>query len=398
MSGRPAWLPDEPQELLLEACLLADIRRARESFVAWSRRVNVERLDAGSYRLLPLLWKRLPVLGVDHPSRHVLKGVYRRTWYANQIQVARVSGLVAALRHADIKAMVVKGVPLAIEAYRDIGARPMSDGDIVVPRASARRAVETLVDAGFRPGVTPLTGAMVAGSPATARWTVGPRPLPAFDEAYFGVRHAHGFDSSDGFAVDLHWAVFQGGCDRGADDAVWSRAHSIDLRGEPALAPSPEDHLLLLLAHGARWNPIPPIRWVADAVVLLRSTTPSWPTLIEESRRRGLVLPAREMLDWIETRFSVGVPREVLAALRSEPVGPAESRAWSLRVAPPGIRSGIEELAYLRARHRVLRCDPGAGPMPPFPAFVRHVLGAESLVQVGLYSLGETFRRLGARP
>ncbi|MEI8357947.1 MAG: nucleotidyltransferase family protein [Deltaproteobacteria bacterium] len=397
MSPHTAWRPDDTQQLLLEACLLDDLARARESLDAWSRRADVGRLDSGSYRLLPLLWKRLPYLGSEFPSRDLLKGVYRRTWYANRLSIGRLSRLVSVIRAADVPAMVVKGVPLSLEAYRDAGVRPMGDGDLVVPRVSAHRAVETLVAAGWRPGVTPLTGAMVEGSPATARWTVGPRPLEAFDESYFGVRHAHGFATDDGFDVDLHWALFQGCCDRGADDAVWARAHPLDLGGEWALAPSPADHLLLLLAHGARWNPIPPIRWVADVVSLLRTSTPSWPIFLADARRRGLVVPARDMLTWLEPRFSVGVPREVLEALRSEPVEAADEHAWARRSAPPGVASGLDELAYLRDRHRALRSDPLAGVVPPFPAFVRHVLGAESLLQVGLYGAGEIARRLGAR-
>lgn len=399
MKARPAWLPDDSQRLLLEACLLDDERRARASLASWTARVDVERLDAGSYRLLPLLWKRLPALGADHPARDLFKGVYRRTWYANQLTIARVAGLAGALRGAGIPAMVLKGIPLALEAYGDVGVRPMGDGDVAVPRASAHRAVELLVASGWRPGITPLTGAMVEGSPATSRWTVGPRPPAAFDDAYLGTRHAHGFSSPDGFSVDLHWALFQGRCERGEDDGAWSRAHPIDLRGQSVLVPSPADHLLLLLAHGARWNPIPPIRWAADAFRLLRATAPSWPTFLGEARRRGLVLAAREMLGWLDSELSAGIPADVLATLRDEPVGHAERRAWARRVAPPSIGSGLDELAYLRERHRALRHDPLAGAVPAFPAFVRHVLGARSLLQVGLYAAGEAGRRLrGTQP
>lgn len=394
MSAGPAWLPDDSQRLLLEACLLDDERRARTSLASWTRGVNVERLDAGSYRLLPLLWKRLPALGADHPARELLKGVYRRTWFANRLSIARVAGLAGVLRRAGIPALVLKGIPLALEAYGDVGLRPMGDGDLAVPRASAQRAVELMVGCGWRPGITPLTGAMVEGSPATARWTVGPRPAAAFDDAYLGTRHAHGFSTPDGFSVDLHWALFQGFCERGEDDAAWSRAHPLELHGETVLVPSPADHLLLLLVHGARWNPVPPIRWVADAFRLLRSTAPSWPTFLGEARRRELVLPVREMLGWLDSELSADIPRQVLAALRDEPVGAAERRDWERRGAPPSIGSGLDELAYLRARHRALRRDPRLGHIPPFPAFVRHVLGATSLVQVGLYAAGEASRRL----
>ena len=61
MTPPPAWQPTADQQLLLDACLAADDDAG--AFVAWRRRVDIERLDFGSYRLLPLLWFPLLLQG-----------------------------------------------------------------------------------------------------------------------------------------------------------------------------------------------------------------------------------------------------------------------------------------------------------------------------------------------
>ena len=398
MSARPAWLPTSMQQHLLDACLL-DAARARRAFGNWRPLIDIDRLDAGSYRLLPLLWKRISLLGFDDPARNVIKGVYRRTWYFNQIVIARAADLVATLASSGISAMILKGAALTLQNYRDEGVRPMGDIDIAVPRSSARRAVDVLVNAGWAPGVTPLTGAMVEGTPATVGWTVGPRPLTSFDDAYFGVRHAHGFKGLGGMEVDLHWFLFQGACDLRVDDTAWAAVRPLTLRGVSAVAPDPADHLLLLLAHGSRWNPIPPVRWVADAVTLLRTEAAlRWERVVAGARSRGLTLLAREMLTYLEDRFAVGVPDKIFSQLHAAPITWLERRAYELRVSPPGIATGLEELRYLHERHRAFRRSAAGNGVPGFPAFVRHVLGARSLAQVGLYTASEVVRRIRERP
>ena len=223
---------------------------------------------------------------------------------------------------------------------------------------------------------------------------MGARPVAAFDAAYFGVRHAHGFKGLGGVDVDLHWFLFQGDCDPGMDDAVWAAARPLTWRGASAVAPDPADHLLLLLAHGSRWSPTPPVRWVADAVTLLRTEhAVRWERVVAGARARGLTLLTADMLAYLERRFAVGVPGEALRDLHAAPITSRERRAYRLRVSPPGIATGIEELRYLRSRHRALVRSGPAAAVPAFPAFVRHILGAASLAQVGRYAALEALRR-----
>ena len=394
MTAHPAWLPGNSQQLLLDACLLDD-ERALRAFSEWRSLVDTDTLDPGSFRLLPLLWKRMRALDIEDPSRGKFKGVYRKTWYANVLAIQRASLILETLTVSGVPAMVLKGIALTLEHYHDAGARPMGDIDIAVPRGFARQAVSSLVELGWTPEITPLTQARIAGSSGVERWTVGPRPARDFDDDYFDARHAHGF-AMTGVQLDLHWFLMQGDCEAGIDDSAWADARPLKVGSASTLSLSPADHLVLLLAHGARWNPVPPVRWVADAVTLIRAEPQlSWEKVVEVARRRDLVLLVRNLLGYLERRFAVGVPESVTRELANLPVKRRERRNYRLRVSTPGIAAGIEEVFHLRTRYLARRhTSTDSKSLRSFPAYVRHVLGAASLPHVGGYALSEIVRRM----
>ncbi len=389
----PSWQPTVVQQDLLEACLL-DGERARVAFQRWRERADLDTLDTGSARLLPLLWRRQSGAFPGDPVLARGKAEYRRAWCLNQVAIARGAALIGRLEAAGIPAMYLKGAALAVGQYGDPGVRPMDDIDIAVPRSQARAAVEALVREGWVPGVTPLAGARDIGDAAGGGWEVGARPLAAFDEAYFFARHAHGFEAPDGVNVDLHWCLFQGHCDPGVDDAAWAATRTVLIHQTEVRVPDPADHLLLLLAHGARWNPIPAIRWIADAVTLIRREPDlAWDRLIAEAQARRITLQTTEMLADLEDRFAVGVPPTVLVRLRSAPVGRAERNEYRIKTSEPSFRLGLQELRWLYARHRAFRRHHRSLRTPAFPGYVRHVLDAPGLVQVGSYAVAELRRR-----
>jgi hypothetical protein len=208
---------------------------------------------------------------VDAGTWALIQGAYRKTWYHNQLLLAAARELAALLGNAGIPVMLLKGAPLALTNYRDVGARPMGDLDLAVPVAFARKAVERMLAHGWTPEATPLTATMTPGRRHDAGWIPGLRTLAGFDERYFNVRHAHGFRRANGLGIDLHWHVFQGDCDPESDDDTWRHAGVVTHGGCSFQIPTQEEHLLLILAHAARWSPTSSIRWVADAGTLLQA-------------------------------------------------------------------------------------------------------------------------------
>lgn len=66
-------------------------------------------LTLGSYRLLPLLFHNLHTQGIEDPFLKRFKGVYRNTWYKNQILFHAVTPLLNCFHDADIKTLILKG-------------------------------------------------------------------------------------------------------------------------------------------------------------------------------------------------------------------------------------------------------------------------------------------------
>jgi hypothetical protein len=391
---KPAWQPSAQQELLLEACL-AGGDRAAIARRAWVGTVDLQNLEAGSQRLLPLLAARSSPRDVEAGTWALIQGAYRKTWYHNQLLLAAARDLAALLGNAGIPVMLLKGAPLALTNYRDVGARPMGDLDLAVPVAFARKAVERMLGHGWTPEATPLTATMTPGRRHDAGWIPGLRTLAGFDERYFNVRHAHGFRRANGLGIDLHWHVFQGDCDPESDDDTWRHAGVVTHGGCSFQIPAPEEHLLLILAHAARWSPTSSIRWVADAGTLLQANPGlDWARFLIVAAQRRQTGAAGELLTYLAHRFPIAVPAEVRQALAAHPVTRQTRSSDRRSRARPTPLTGVTELLYLHARYRTLRRRFPAACPPGFPGFVCAILGAEHPRQVLSYAWREGLRRL----
>src|SRR5262245_12445960 len=106
-----------------------------ESLTAWRRTTHMadlDRLDPGSIRLLPLLYRRLERDGAQDEIARKLKGVYRHAWYGNQLRLRDAALVAGELRRRGTEPMLLKGAALTLLHYRDYGLRPMEDVDILV--------------------------------------------------------------------------------------------------------------------------------------------------------------------------------------------------------------------------------------------------------------------------
>jgi len=93
---------------------------------AWANSVDLQKLDEGSVRLLPALYLRLAAAGIDHPWLPIMRGWYRRSLYRNRVIVHRGLALVKDLEQQGVASLLLKGCPLGMLYYGDLGARPMA--------------------------------------------------------------------------------------------------------------------------------------------------------------------------------------------------------------------------------------------------------------------------------
>jgi len=376
---RGGFWPNRGQENLLRAALL-DGDEALRAWRAWRSEVDIEQLDPGSHRLLALLDRNLKNLAVDDPALPRIKGVYRQFWYRNQLLFHNMVKLVVEFQEAGIPVLVLKGVPLSLLYYRDSGVRPMADFDILIPPDCMNKALDRLRPAGWNPiyyddfsGLTP---------------------------SYLSFATSHSFRDGERREFDLHWYLFPfcpgSGCDRG----LWERAVPLEIQGVSTRTLSAGDHLLHVLVHGAAWNDIPPIRWVADAVTILRDAPGpiDWDSVTAEAERHQVVLPLRATLNYLRKTFNAPVPENVLGKLESYRPGKAERLRFYGQTLPLDQRGPLLELRLLYHQYRCWRTREDVP--PGFLTFLRtmqHTAKRRELHELGSYTLKRGLARLISR-
>jgi len=73
------------------------------------RTPDIDHLEARSIQAFTLLYQNLKRLKVHHPHMDIFRGVYRKTWYENQMLFHSIASLLRSFRDAGIAVMVLKG-------------------------------------------------------------------------------------------------------------------------------------------------------------------------------------------------------------------------------------------------------------------------------------------------
>ena len=321
--ARPTWLPDAVGEELLRVALLPD-ERGR---AAWSRlrpSLDLDAVDHEQLRILPLVGRTLRALGIDDPYLPRLRGIRRVFWSRNQMLVAATAPVLDALERRGIATMVLKGVPLALTCYRDLGLRPMEDLDVLVPFDRALDAVASSTSWAspgrrWRRRSSSTTTGAPGVTPTGRRWTC--TGCSTRRSRCRAIRR-HGPTTSGPGPSPWRWAG-------------WSRA--------PPARPICCSTCACTAPGGAAGRGL---RWVADAVTVLAAVGDrvDWARLVEQASRRGATPFLSDTLGYVAETFDAPVPPAVLAELRAARPGPRLELAYRIRTGPapvPGRLGGL---------------------------------------------------------
>lgn len=292
--------------MLLRAALLHG-SDALDAWDWWKTQADFDRLDQGSHRLLPKLYHNLQAQGLDDPLMGKLKGIYRNTWYKNQLLFHHAANVLSSLNRASIETMILKGAALVSLYYHDQGLRHMDDFDVLVRPHQALQAMRILEESGWR-----------SSRQYSAAWLM--------------YEHAAEFKDGANRNIDLHWRVMWEGRRSVADDDFREAAVKTNIAGIETRALNSSDQLLHVCVHGANWNVVPPLRWVADAMMIMQSpSTIDWNRLIEQAQKRQLTLLMHETLNYLRGLVNAPVPPGVLQTLRRAPVSRREKLFFQTR-------------------------------------------------------------------
>lgn len=286
--------PSEDDALLLKAILLPR-EEAIKAWEKWLKIVNIDTLEAGTNRMFPLLYVKLKEYDIKHPLMDRFKGIYRQTWYKNQMIFHNVEPLLAAFKDAGIDAIVLKGAALTVLYYKDLGLRHMNDFDLMITPSNMTKALMVLQTLDYEPIQ---------------------RTWESFDDNLFYSRHSWGFKHTNSEQeFDLHWHLLPENCGLNDDATLWQHMQPIDINQFSTNTLDATDHLMHACVHGLKRNRIVPIRWVADAKIIIDQNEIEWERLIKEVKERKIVLPVLQALNYLHDEISVLIPDEVLEKL-----------------------------------------------------------------------------------
>lgn len=316
--GYPKSFPTASEAQFLDI-LLAPLPEVAERWETWKRTHHFHQLPEAELRLAPYLYLRLKAANIHDEYTERIRGIYKLAWVKNHRLLAATTQAVRTLEAASIAPILLKGIPLLLSVYGDMGARMLSDADLLIAPRDARRAIRLMREHGY------------------TRHT-GPFPnLDAFtDESLPRVVKEITFTNAEHIELDLHWRTFDDLHTAGHPEAfsyadIAPRAASIEHHEEQYRIPSTLDLLLHVIVHGAEGSPVKTLRWVLDSALIIRTGTIDWGALIERAVAYDVVLELRLALSYLDVHNYASIPAAVQAKLAACAVTPARMRAYYAR-------------------------------------------------------------------
>jgi len=386
--------PLRPEHRLLLAALsphpaedrATEIRELAQAPLDWEYLVDA----AARLGTLALLGSAAAQAGAGLPA--AVAGRCRQAHHlgaARALLAERSLGRIArSFRQAGIPLLVLKGVPLALEAYGDPGLRPVGDLDILVHRRDRDRALQALAGLGYAP-------------------SHGSLPLSFYRRHHFHAALVR--TGEEKLPVELHWDTHPPfALGRVPEEDLWAGAASIRLDGESVRVPGPAENLLLLAQHlwrhtlgtGAEsaadpveWLLSPALQgrliWVADLALLGRRDSIDWARIEARAQRWGLDPEWQAAADLLRRHGLVpGMPPPGRGSPRSAPsrgptaaalagrfpnLGRASTRLQLRPVlAVDALRYAIPGTAWIRRRYGL----EGAAPARVLMRAASHAAGA----------------------
>jgi hypothetical protein len=369
--------PDPVQELLLRAALLPGAA-AGEAFRKWLTLTDRDRLDQGSYRMLPLLVHNLSRQGIRDPFLNLCLGVHRHTWVRNQMQLSQTRELLKEFRLEGIPVMLLKGAALALAYYADCGLRPFEDIDLLVPTGQAQPAFALLCRLGWSP----------------CRF-----PVRSISPEYAGITHAVVMVNERGLVVDLHWHLLSQCLSPDADSRFWRDSVPVDKESNRLYMLSPTDQLFHACVHGYKhqvgWEHIPPIRWVADALHVMAAKVEQidYLRLGCLARELHLGLALKLTLGYLRDRLEAPLPESLISEMAEWPVS-----AWERAELRTQQKSStiLGSLPIIWHRYRRLKRNSATGPaLQNFASYLQHFFHFQHRRDVFVFLASKGIRNLG---
>lgn len=250
------------------------------------------------------------------PVQDMLRYTYAASFLRNRSLFQELDRILDALARAGVPVILLKGADLAASVYPDMGLRPMSDLDLLLPKSDVANAVQAMHSLGYADFREERTRGL--------DWRT------AYDRKLVG-------GARERVAVELHWNLVAGDAVRHSPsiDWFWQQTEAVAPGSEDwpglkkALRLTPTAHLLYLTAHlmlqhgGAQAR----LLWYYDLHLLLERSKDriQWDEFLERSRQFRWASAAHAALAGAHADLDTPLPPGLLQALAETPDPQASS-------------------------------------------------------------------------
>jgi len=294
-----AW-PTGIQLQLLEILFRTPGDTLAQAWSNFTKNNSLYTLEAGAYRLLPFLYKKLSAAlkSKDIAECDLLKGIWKKSYFENALQMRNILHLVQQLEKTGVEVVVLKGLANALSLYGDLGSRPMSDVDFLIAPSQLEQVDRQLKMLG---------------------WTC--KETPTLQRLRFS--YASTYRHPNGSIVDVHWKPCENFSADFYDPQDIGALRHTEFLGHRWNTLSPTLNLLCTILHGVEWNHLSPVRWVADALLILQKfpNEIDWPEmhrLASKYHCLPILATGLQFLAQFDNSFIADLPEALLVAAETD--------------------------------------------------------------------------------
>lgn len=374
---RRYWPPEE--QILLLTAVLADLETARKAWLQWTADHEMDEPTSSEVGLLAAVARRMPELAPGAPLDPRLSGARRYIWTRTQMTLGTTRPLLAAMRAAGLRLMLLKGAALIAADPLLVNERVLRDIDVLIHPEDGQRGLEIARREGWTRRGARQDAADLRHVRAIALRSSRPGAIGEFDLYQFLLTECRTI---------------------GQDLGLWERAVPASLQGIDVLCPSMTDQALATLGQAMLHSGPQPAHWVLDIDPMIRAGRIDWELFLREVRVRRIEMFVAAPLLLLHERIHCPVPPDVLRDL-TRPIGKAylvefETRATGYGPKRPEQFDAARVAAAARAM-RAARNRPAAlrEPRQDLPGIVRHArLGADERIEIPVPAGAAPFNRL----
>jgi len=301
----PKSFPNKEEELFLKL-LLSSEDDFPKLWKQWKDQIVFDHLDYATSKLIPFLYLRLKESDIADNMTGRIRGAYKFTWYKNLLIIDAAKNVVSLLNKENIPVILLKGVPLLANIYKNTGARSLGDADILVAPKHIKKAVDIMTANDWKYSYQ------------------SPFYINNNSESPSGkVIKEITLINNQNVQIDMHWSLFLSKENKEypmSFDEVFKYSIDFDLKEVQCKIPCYEDMIIHIIVHGAEQIRQRTLRWVLDVVSIMRTVPIDWKFLIERIKKFEVAVELNVAFSYLLKNFSIPVPESFIEELSKLPI------------------------------------------------------------------------------